>query len=91
MRVFGRGAAGARPRSPSQKRTTIYYAQPYCSWKRGSNEDQNKLIRQFVPMRIDIGKLTQRDVKRIAYWMNHYPRRQLGYRSPSQMSTLKVA
>ena len=31
------------------------------------------------------------DVKRIAYWMNHYPRRQLGYRSPSQMSTLKVA
>ena len=78
-------------RSPSKKRTHIYYAHPYCAWERGSNENQNKLIRRFVPKGTDIGKLSQRDVKQIQYWMNHYPRRQFGYKSPSQMSTFYVA
>ena len=78
-------------RSPSKKRTSIYYAHPYSAWERGSNENQNKLIRRFVPKGTDIGKLTQRDAQQIAYWMNHYPRRQFGYKSPSQMSTFKTA
>jgi IS30 family transposase len=78
-------------RSPSKKRTSIYYAHPYCAWERGSNENQNKLIRRFVPKGTDIGKLTHREVKRIAFWINHYPRRMFGYRSSFQMSTLKVA
>ena len=78
-------------RSPSKKRTSIYYAHPYCAWERGSNENQNKLIRRFVPKGTDIGKLTHNEVKRIEYWMNHYPRKQFGYKSPSQMSTLWVA
>ena len=72
-------------RSPSKKRTSIYYAHPYCSWERGSNENQNKLIRRFVPKGTDIGKLTNRDVKRIEFWMNHYPRKRFGYKSPSQI------
>jgi len=78
-------------RSPSKKRTSIYYAHPYSAWERGSNENQNKLIRRFVPKGTDISKLTSKDVKHIEYWMNHYPRRQFGYRSASQMCTLKVA
>lgn len=78
-------------RSPSKKRTCIYYAHPYCAWERGSNENQNKLIRRFVPKGMDIGKLTQRDVKQVEYWMNHYPRKQFGYQSPSQRCTLKIA
>ena len=78
-------------RSPSKMRTSIYYAHPYCACERGSNENQNKLIRRFVPKGTDIGKLTAKDVKRIQHWINHYPRRQFGYRSASQMSTLKVA
>ena len=78
-------------RSPSKKRTSVYYAHPYSAWERGSNENQNKLIRRFVPKGTDIGKLTQRDAKQIEYWMNHYPRRQFGYKSPIQMSTLRIA
>ena len=78
-------------RSPSKRRTAIYYAHPYCAWERGSNENQNKLIRRFVPKGTDIGKLTSKDVKRIQYWINHYPRRKFGYRSASQMGTLRVA
>ena len=78
-------------RSPSKKRTEIYYAHPYCACERGSNENQNKLIRRFVPKGTDIGKLTAKDVRRIQHWINHYPRRMFGYKSSYQMSTLKVA
>ena len=78
-------------RSPSKKRTNLYYANPYCAWERGSNENQNKLIRRFVPKGTDIGMLTHSEVKRIEYWMNHYPRRQFGYKSSFKMSTLSVA
>ena len=78
-------------RSPSKKRTNLYYAHPYCAWERGSNENQNKLIRRFVPKGTDISMLTHSEVKRIEYWMNHYPRRQFGYKSSFKMSTLGVA
>ena len=78
-------------RSPSKKRTSIYYTHPYSAWERGSNENQNKLIRRFVPKGMDIGKLTHSEVKRIEYWVNNYPRKQFGYKSSSQMSTLGVA
>ena len=78
-------------RSPSRARTTLYYAHPYSAWERGSNENQNKLIRRFVPKGTDIGKLSMADVKRIQYWMNHYPRRRFGYKTPAQRCTLGVA
>ena len=64
-----------------KKRTTLYYAHPYSAYERGSNEVGNCLIRRFVPKGSDIGQLTQRQVMRITHWMNHYPRRKLGYRS----------
>lgn len=60
-----------------QPRTTIYYAHPYSAYERGSNEVANCLIRRFVPKGTDVGKLTNRDVKRIEQWMNQYPRRKL--------------
>jgi len=77
--------------SPSSKRTSIYYAHPYCAWERGSNENQNKLIRRFVPKGTNIGKLSHKDVKRIQYWMNHYPRRRFAFQSPSDRCSLGVA
>lgn len=68
------------------KRTTCYYAHPYSSWERGSNENQNKLIRRFIPKGLNIGKLTNKDIKRIENWLNNYPRRILGYKSPNQIA-----
>lgn len=64
-----------------RQRTTVYYAHPYSAYERGSNEVGNCLIRRFVPKGSDIGLLTHRQVRRIQYWMNHYPRRKLGYHS----------
>jgi IS30 family transposase len=62
----------------------VYYAHPYSSWERGSNENGNRTLRRFVPKGTDIGKLTVRELQRIEDWVNNYPRRILGYKSANQ-------
>ena len=69
-----------------EKRTELYYAHPYSAWERGSNENANRLIRRFVPKGTDIGKLTNKDIRRIEQWMNNYPRRMFGYKTANEMS-----
>jgi IS30 family transposase len=71
--------------NPGEKRTTCYYAHPYSAYERGSNENQNRLIRRFIPKGTDIGKLMDRDIKRIERWINNYPRRMFGFKSASEM------
>jgi len=68
-----------------KKRTLVYFAHPYSSWERGTNENQNRMIRRFIPKGTDISKLSDREVKRIEEWMNNYPRRILGYRTPNEL------
>jgi len=68
-----------------KKRTLVYFAHPYSSWERGTNENQNKMIRRFIPKGTDISKVSAKDIKRIADWMNNYPRRILGYRTPNEL------
>jgi len=70
---------------PQKKRFKLYYAHPYSSWERGSNENANKLIRRFIPKGTDIGKLKHKDIQRIEHWMNNYPRRIFGYRTANEM------
>ena len=72
----------------NKKRTTIYYAHPYSAYERGANEGANVMIRRFVPKGSDIGNLSREVVKRIAHWMNHYPRRKLHYASAFEQSKL---
>lgn len=68
------------------QRTKIYFAHPYSSWERGTNENSNKLIRRFIPKGTDIGKLKKKDIKEIEKWMNNYPRRILGYKAPKEVA-----
>jgi IS30 family transposase len=68
-----------------ERRTVCYYAHPYSAYERGSNENQNKLIRRFVPKGSDIGKLKNGDIRRIEQWMNNYPRRMFEYKSANEM------
>lgn len=68
-----------------EKRTLVYFAHPYSSWERGTNENQNRMIRRFIPKGTDISKLSDKDIKRIEDWMNNYPRRILGYRTPKEL------
>jgi IS30 family transposase len=64
----------------------VYYAHPYSSWERGSNENGNRILRRFVPKGTDISKLTARELQRIEDWVNNYPRRILGYKSANQVA-----
>jgi transposase, IS30 family len=68
-----------------EKRTICYYAHPYSSWERGSNEVANKLIRRFVPKGSNISNLTKTDIQRIEHWMNNYPRRMFGYSTANEI------
>ncbi len=64
----------------------VYYAHPYSSWERGSNENGNRILRRFVPKGTNIGKLTVRELQRIEDWVNNYPRKILGYKSANQFA-----
>ena len=66
------------------QRVTIYFAHAYSSWERGSNENSNRIIRRFVPKGKDIGDFSKNEIKNIEKWMNNYPRKRLGYKSPKQ-------
>ena len=72
-------------RKPKEQRVKIYYAHPYSSWERGTNENSNKLIRRFISKGTDIGKISKKRIKYIEKWMNNYPRRILGYKCANDL------
>ncbi len=62
----------------------FYCANPYHAWERGTNENTNGLIRQYLPKGQSLGGLTQRDCAGIAQRLNARPRKRLGYRTPEE-------
>lgn len=56
-------------------RTNLYYCHPYRSGERGTNENQNKLIRRFYPKGVDLSNVTQEDLNKIQDFMNNMPRK----------------
>lgn len=70
----------------NRKRTSLYFAHAYSAWERGSNENQNRMIRRFIPKGTDIHEITDREIKRIENWMNNYPRKRLGYKTANQVA-----
>lgn len=71
-------------------RTVVYYCHPYCSWERGSNENQNKLIRRHLPKGTDLDQITDKQVRYIEEWMNTYRRRKFGYNTADQLYKFEV-
>lgn len=67
-------------------RVKVYYAHPYSSGERGSNENGNRLIRRFIPKGTDISNYTAQEIKRIEHWMNNYPRKIHGYKTAKEMA-----
>jgi len=67
------------------KRTLVYFAHPYSSWERGTNENQNRMIRRFIPKGTDIATIPDKEIKEIEKWMNNYPRKILGYRTANDL------
>jgi IS30 family transposase len=73
-------------KNQGEQRTIIYFAHSYSSWERGTNENQNRMIRRFIPKGTDIADVTEKEVKEIENWMNNYPRKILNYKTAKQMS-----
>ncbi len=71
---------------PEEQRTTTYFAHAYSSWERGANENQNRMIRRFIPKGTNIANVDRKEIKRIQNWMNNYPRKRLGYKTAKQMA-----
>jgi IS30 family transposase len=62
----------------------FYFATPYHSWERGTNENFNGLLREYVPKRTSQKGLTQAHCDKIAKSLNTRPRKRLGYRTPEE-------
>lgn len=66
-------------------RTKIYFATPHHAWERGTNENTNGLLRQYLPKGADLATLTQRQCTVLAAKLNNRPRRRLGFRTPHEV------
>jgi len=62
----------------------VYFCDPKSPWQRGSNENTNGLLRQYLPRTLDFRTLTQADFDTIADQLNGRPRQTLGFKTPSQ-------
>ena len=65
--------------------STGYFARPYCSWQRGSNENFNGLLRQYVPKKRLMSTVTDEEIKMIQNRLNYRPRKRLGFKSPHEV------
>jgi len=69
----------------SKLKADFYFAHPYSSWERGTNENTNGLIRQYFPKNRDFTTITQQEIDMAMERLNNRPRKRLGYKTPSQV------
>jgi IS30 family transposase len=60
----------------------FFFANPYSPWERGSNENLNGLIRQYLPKKSDFNNYTEEQIKEIETKINNRPRKRFGYETP---------
>ncbi len=69
----------------TQLRANFYFAHPYASWERGTNENTNGLVRQYFPKKSDFSKISDEEIERVMERLNTRPRKTLGFRTPNQV------
>lgn len=80
------GREFARPRQLEKRLDlTIYFAHPYHSWERGTNENTNGLLRQYLPKGTDLTQVTPEQLQSHVRALNHRPRKCLAFRSPYEV------
>lgn len=65
--------------------TLIYFAHVYSSWERGTNENTNGLLRQFIPKKTDFKTITKEELEKYTEMINLRPRKRLNYKSPYEV------
>lgn len=71
-------------------KTETYFAKPYHSWERGTNENTNGLIRQYFPKKTDFNAITKKELDWVQNLLNHRPRKTLNYLTPTEVN-IKLA
>lgn len=81
--TFDRGKENARHYECSSK---TYFCDPYSSYQRGANENQNKLLRRYFPKGTDFSKVSSRQIQEVVNRINNKPRKSLGYRTATEVA-----
>ena len=68
--------------NPNKQRTNQYFAHPYSSWERGTNENLNREIRRHFPKGTKFKHISESKMQKVQNWMNHKPRKVLGFKTP---------
>lgn len=68
----------------------IYFAHPYSSWERGTNENTNGLIRRYLPKGTNFNEISQYQLQIIQQKLNNRPRKILGYKTPTEMINIEL-
>jgi transposase, IS30 family len=68
----------------------VYYAHPYSSWERGSNENANGLLRQYFPKGTNFATIESNELAKVEYLLNTRPRKRLNYKTPLEVWSVAV-
>lgn len=72
---------------PKYANCQTYFAHPYHSWEKGTVENTIGLIREFIPKGTDLTQVKQKDLNLIALYLNDRPRKRLGFKTPSEVTS----
>ena len=73
------------PHLQDQTACKVYYCQTHSPWQKGSNENMNGRLRRYLPREVEIDKVTQEELDRLAEKMNRLPRKCLGFKTPKEI------